>query len=98
HYAFKVGNELDAIQRAYEEALRSGPRPRLGRLPTAPRLSASLAAQARRVIEQLDERGRWVESGRLKTAPADARVTRIITTRTFIQNLRILANYLAASS
>lgn len=97
HYAFKVGNELDAIQRAYEEALRSGPRPRLGRLPTASRLSSSLAAQARRVLELLDERGRWVESGRLKTAPADASITRIITTHTFIQNLRILANYLAAS-
>jgi len=97
HYAFKVGNQLASIQRQYEEALRTGPRPRIGQLPRAPRLSASLTTQARRVVEQLDKRGRWVEDGRLETAPADAGVTRIITTQTFIRNLSTLANYLAAS-
>ncbi|MGQ9503490.1 MAG: pectate lyase [Thermogutta sp.] len=97
HYAFKCDNQLDSIQREYEQALKAGPRPGLGRLPTAPRFSASLETQVRQVVEQLDQRGRWVEQGRLKTAPANASITRILTTRTFVRNLEILASYLAAS-
>jgi hypothetical protein len=97
YYAFKVDNQLASIERQYEQALKSGPQPRLGRLPTAPRLSSSLTAEARRVVQQLDQRGRWIEQGRLKTAPADAPITRIITTQTFVRNLGILAAYLAAS-
>ncbi|GAB6185386.1 pectate lyase [Thermopirellula anaerolimosa] len=97
HYAFKVGNQLSSIERQYEQAIRNGPRPTIGKRAAPPRWSASLAEEARRVIEELDDRGAWLEKGRLTTAPSDAAGERILTCRTFIRNLGVLARYLAAT-
>lgn len=98
HYAFKVPNDLRAIRRQYEEAVRLGPRPSLGQTPAVPRLTPALEAEARRVVATLDGRGRWIEPGRLRTVSGQGQPGRIITTRTFIHNLGVLARYLAAAS
>jgi len=61
-------------------------------------LSPSLTSAARRIIDSLDARGAWVETGRLRASgqPADG-PTRVITTQAFIRNLDTLSRYIAAS-
>jgi PelA/Pel-15E family pectate lyase len=99
HYAFVVSSNVAALRKAYEE-LAAAPAEQLRR-PSAPERitwTPRLAAEARRVIDALDERGAWVEDGRLSQADDGRGVQRIITTRTFIRNLDILSRFLAASA
>ncbi len=98
HYSFKVGNDIDSIERAYQQLLKLDPKqlqPPASRVPTKP--SQSQIRQVRSVIAALDSQGRWVEEGRLKYHGADDPTRRVIDCRTFIQNVRILSAYLAAS-
>ena len=48
------------------------------------------------LIEQLDERGAWVEAGNLRTFPESGQSGRIISTKTYLNNLSRLADYIAA--
>jgi hypothetical protein len=95
HYGFKVASSLDAIAANYEELKRLDPAElkKPGR-PGRPQLSAGLIEQTKAVIARLDDRGRWVEDGRLRS---DAAARRIISCQTFIHNVGVLSNYLAAS-
>ncbi len=98
HYGFKVGHNLDSIQREYDRLLKL-PADQL-RPPTEdspPRLTKSLEQQARTVIDAMDERGAWVEEGRLRTYGDDDATRPVIESRTFIRNLGILARYVAAT-
>jgi PelA/Pel-15E family pectate lyase len=102
HYSFKSGYGIEAIARQIEQ-LRNTNRgegvPPLNRLKkeTPPAPSRALTQRVSSVIDRLDERGRWVESGRLRASDEEGTVTRVITTRTFITNFRTLSTYLAAS-
>jgi hypothetical protein len=106
HYAFKVGNGTERIERDYQRLLKSG----AGELRREPstgsrRASASRTARAKgsspavarvkAVIAALDDQGRWVEDGRLRYHGDDDPVRRVIDCRTFIANVRILSSYLA---
>ncbi len=96
HYGFKVGSKLEAIRVEYERLRASGaPRPREPSAAARPRLTRSLANQAEALIRQLDERGAWVEPGRLRSFDDDA--ARVIESRTFANNIRTLARFVAAS-
>lgn len=95
HYGFKVGSKLDRIERDYNRLLRTDPsrlKPRERRPST--RLTKSLAAQAKRIVDAMDKRGAWTEAGSLRRA---GRTDRIISTRTFVQNVETLARYIAAT-
>jgi hypothetical protein len=97
HYAFKIGNWVEAVSRQYEQTLASGPKSRDSSAETrAPRLTESLARQATAIIDSLDERGAWVESGRLKYHGDDDDTREVIDCRTFMANIRVLATYIAA--
>ncbi|MEJ5340113.1 MAG: pectate lyase [Thermogutta sp.] len=96
HYAFKIENNIGSIRRLYERARRTGPQPLLKEESPYPALSPDLVQSAERVVRQIDEQGRWVETGSLKTIGKDRAGNRIITTRTFIKNIGILSQYLAA--
>lgn len=93
HYAFKVENCLPEIEVQYQrlrerqqpQSLRETPGPHL---PPRPSLSA-----VERVIKTLDDRGRWVEKGRMETAGQS--VGQVIRSQTFIANVDILSAYLA---
>lgn len=98
HYAFKVGSQLAAIEREYTQAIQGGPRPTMEQHTAPPRWSPSAAAEAQGVMAELDAPGRWLEQGRLKTAPPDAVVGRIVRTQTFIRNLGVLARYIACAT
>ncbi len=62
----------------------------------APRLSRSLTARTKLIIDQLDEQGRWVENGRLRDDEQDAPSRKVIDCRTFISNVNALSTYLTA--
>ena len=49
-----------------------------------------------RVIDSLDDQGRWVGQGRLRYQDPPRGTEPIIECRTFIGNCRILSSYLAA--
>jgi len=96
HYAFKVGNGIERIEREYQRLLSLDPS-RLRTEPAEPPRQASPGqiAAARAVIAALDDRGRWVEEGRLKYHGPDDPTRRVIDCRTFIANVAVLSNYLA---
>ena len=100
HYGFKTGSSLDSIEREYRRLSELSADEltdrRQARRRSTPKLSDSLIRRASEVVSQLDERGAWVEDGSMRyheNAPA----TRVITSRTFVRNLGILAEYVAAA-
>ena len=95
HYAFKVGNSLDSIERDYKRLLAMDPKA-LRPQPATSRAKPSkrLITQTRAVISALDDRGRWVEDGRMKYHGDDDPTRRVIDCGTFISNLRLLSIYL----
>jgi hypothetical protein len=95
HYSFKLGNKLESIARALTEA-RETPAPVEVAPPSTPTLTDELAAQAQTIIDRLDDRGAWVEDGRLRYHGDDDPTRRIISSRTFATNVRTLADYIAA--
>ena len=54
--------------------------------------------KVRQVIDSLDDRGSWVEKGRLRYQGEEDTTDRIIDCRTFINNCRLLSSFLAAES
>ncbi len=99
HYGFKVDGRLDAVEREHQRVARLTPdqleaerTPR----PRRPEKPDSLAGQVRSVIESLDQRGAWVEDGRMSYHGKDDDTREIIDSRTFIRNIGILSRYLAA--
>jgi PelA/Pel-15E family pectate lyase len=98
HYSFKVSEKLDRIEQDYQKALATPPEKLWSpSTPKPPRMSDSLTKQAERVIETLDERGAWVEEGRMRNYGSDDDTRRVIDSRTFCENLETLAEYIAAS-
>lgn len=97
HYAFKVPDGLDAIEQRYASLL-DAIRKRLGRsVAQAMRSRVPPAEEIRRIVEALDERGAWVEEGTLRYHPPGVGVTRVITSETFMRNVRALAAFVSAS-
>jgi PelA/Pel-15E family pectate lyase len=98
HYAFITSSSVDRLQSDYEKLLATDP----SKLKPAPKpetyeLSSSLAASARQAIASLDDRGAWVENGRLRDSDPDRKFSRVITTQTFIRNLDTLSRFMAAN-
>lgn len=95
HYSFIVGSRLDTIERDYQR-LRERRRPwSPSFIPSKPKLTEDLRQQAEKVAAALDDRGAWVEAGRLRYHGEDD-TRRIIASQTFMDNLDILARFLAA--
>ncbi|MFC1634031.1 pectate lyase [Planctomycetota bacterium] len=101
HYAFKAGYGIEGIARQYESARGGrntrgeGVSPSNHRSEGVPPLNPALTTRVRSVIEALDEKGRWVEPGQLRSADEAGTVSRVITTSTFITNIRTLSTFLA---
>ena len=97
HYSFIGGSWVKSIQTEYDRLLKtSADKLKPTSKKRAPRMSASLAARAKAVVGSMDERGAWVENGRLRYHGDDDPTTQIISCRTFVANLKILAQFLAA--
>lgn len=98
HYGFKVGSGVDRLRRDYEQA-KGQPRDTSPLWKTTrgkPGNSNSLRNEVRRLVDSMDTRGAWLEMGRLKAAGTEDSQS-IITTKTFIRNIRTLSRYLAAT-
>jgi PelA/Pel-15E family pectate lyase len=93
HYAFKVSNRLDALERSYRElAELSDDQLRERReAKRSPPARPPSATQLRAVISQLDERGAWVEDGRLRYHGSNDPTRRIISSDTFVRHLDVLS-------
>lgn len=98
HYSFIVSSKLAAIETELTR-IRQTPTEKLWlpRKVAIPQKSTSLADRVAKVIEQLDSRGAWVESGRLRYYGDDDPTQRIIRSDTFARNLRLLAGWIASS-
>ncbi len=102
HYGFIVSSKLDRLAKDYDKLKsadvgklqESGAR--LLERPKAPKLTDDLRRQAGEAISSLDERGAWVEPGQLRAHPDDE-TTSVIETATFIRNIGVLSEYIAAS-
>lgn len=98
HYTFKVPHTLDRIETEYRRLAATDPAQlRAPRVRTPGRPSARMIQQVRAVIESLDAEGRWVEDGRLRYHGEGDPTRRILSCETFIRNVRILSDYLAAT-
>ncbi len=100
HYAFKVSANLDAIAREYErlEKVTAKELESLRQLARqTPARSAPPDSQIRAVIAAMDERGAWVEEGRLSHHGDSDDTQQVIETRTFIRNITLLSRYVGAS-
>jgi hypothetical protein len=95
HYAFAVGSDLDQIEREYRRVKERGLIDRK-RDNAKPEMNASLAARARSVIDSLDERGAWVEPGRLR-GDDEAPTGGVIESETFCENVGVLSRFLRAT-
>lgn len=96
HYTFKMDPKLARIRREYEK-LKATPAEKLNRpakrKPQSP--GAVSTAKTKAVLAELDDRGRWLETGRLKTDPAPGGGDEpIIRSATFIKNVMVLCNCL----
>ena len=102
HYGFKVSGKLDSLQKRYEKlaalkpaALEKEKEKLWGRneKDTPP-----AADQVRQIIAGLDDRGAWVETGRLRFHPGKNMDRQIISSSTFAKNMDILSRYVAANA
>ncbi len=98
HYSFKVSSGLDKLSRQHDKLAAMSPEQLTElRRPSADRPQAkALEAQVRKAVAAMDERGAWVEEGRLRYHGADDDTRRVIQSATFIRNIALLARYLAA--
>jgi hypothetical protein len=97
HYAFKTHYGVESIAREYESLLAIDPSELMQTKKTSrPHLNQALVNRTRSVIDHLDEKGRWIEDGRMRDDDPDSPTQRVISSRTFINNVRILSSYLAA--
>ena len=98
HYAFIVASHLDEIEAQYESLRAAAPaaiRPSLEAEPGP--MTSELAQEVARIIQEMDDRGAWVEEGNLRYHGDDDPTDRIIDCRTFAHRLRTLARFIAAS-
>lgn len=96
HYAFKVSSGIDSIERRYQQLIRTD---RTELKPSHKALrpvkqTDGLARRAAAVIRSLDDRGAWIEEGKMRHQEAPLPV---IEMRTFAKNLEILAAFAGAS-
>jgi hypothetical protein len=103
HYGFKSGYGIEGIAREYDRLRDSRGEgvpplnPRNEGVSPSNRPSPALTERVKSVMNRLDDRGRWVEDGRLRDSDEAETVSRVITTRTFINNIRTLSTYVANS-
>ena len=97
HYSFKTSYGIESIAREYERLRAMNPvELKHPKKVSRPRLSPSLTARTKSIIDRLDEQGRWVEDGRMRNDEQDDSTNRVINCRTFINNMSALSTYLSA--
>ncbi|MFK8111656.1 MAG: pectate lyase [Rubripirellula sp.] len=98
HYGFIVGSKLDRLEKELNRC-RNTPIDELWkpRKIKPAKSSEGLDKRVTDIIRQLDERGAWVEPGRLRYHGEDDPTDRVIRSQTFIGNLNTFAQWLSAN-
>jgi hypothetical protein len=99
HYSFQVPSRVDRLRRDYERLAKLSAD---GLAKERARFRESKAQrpkdeEVRAILARMDERGAWVEEGRLQEHGKNDGTTRIIDSRTFIRHLDILSRYVDRS-
>ncbi|HOZ45464.1 MAG TPA: pectate lyase [Candidatus Hydrogenedentes bacterium] len=100
HYAFIIGSWLDSIRKELEATkAMTADELEAARTPKAEacRMSDDLARQAKAAVESLDERGAWVQGGRLNYQGDEDSTDHVIRSDTFASNVRVLSQFLEAA-
>lgn len=98
HYGFKVGSKLKSISERYETLAKLSPEKLAAKREAQFKTSrgAPRDADVQAIIAAMDERGAWVEDGRLSYHGKDDDTRRVIKSETFIKNIDLLSRYIAA--
>jgi len=98
HYGFKVSSKLAKLRSSYETSLTAPPNHSAiwTKERSAPKPYSSLTKAAEELVEAMDSRGAWLESGELKAKGNDTREQKIITTTTFARSLRTLSRFVGS--
>ncbi len=91
HYGFQFDSRLDRLEAEYQRVLKAGPGERSRGKPEA------LVSKVREIIDAQDERGAWVEPGGLDAHDVSP-PSGVIESKTFISNVRALADYVTATA
>jgi PelA/Pel-15E family pectate lyase len=105
HYGFKVPDTTRRLRQEYDRVSRQSASEMKPGEPTSVKpitrrgegASRQLTEEVRQVIDDLDQRGRWTEPGKLKTFGDEDPKGRVIECRTFVQNIQTLCSYLIAT-
>ena len=99
HYGFIVDSKLDSIENEFKK-LRQTPQDKLWPANSARpvKRSASFDKEVQKVIDALDDRGAWVESGELSYHEQEDKTQKVIRSKTFNKNVRTLAMWLGADA
>lgn len=94
HYSFKVTGieQVESIKSYYDQVTKKERDVILAQNKTMREIDHG---QVQEIINSLDDQGRWVETGRLKTGDQENPYieAQIISTRTFIQNMSVLSAF-----
>ena len=99
HYGFKVSSRADRLS-SDMTACRTCRRPTWpanGRRSANARAGRPSDSEVQRIVAAQDDRGAWVEDGRLQYHGSGDDTRRIIDSRTFIKNLDALSRYVGAA-
>ena len=95
HYSFKVPSKLDDIEQKYQRLRDADPK-ELKSIEKRSGKAKALAPAVVKVIAAQDAQGRWVEEGRLRAHGSDDPTRRVLDSRSFIANIKLLSDYCAA--
>ncbi|MCA9080943.1 MAG: pectic acid lyase [Planctomycetaceae bacterium] len=93
HYGWKQRHQLDKLEQEYKLM-------QAGESTHKPRSIRSLSADARKILRELDDQGRWVSvvsGGRVTGQPKFGDVREYLSSEDFSENLTRLAEFVAAS-
>lgn len=98
HYGFKVTSKVQSLRKQYEKLARLTPTQLQQQRDAQPKPvdPTKLDGQVAKLIQQQDARGAWVEEGTLKYHGKGDNTRQVISSETFIRNLDLLSQYIAA--
>jgi len=101
HYGFKVSSKVESLRKRFEKCAAMKPaaleKEKAKLWGRAQKETAPPADEVRAIVEALDERGAWVETGRLKYHPGKKEDRPVISSATFAKNMDVLGRYVAAA-
>jgi hypothetical protein len=98
HYSFIVANKTAGLRKKYEKTVAMSDRQRAKEADSRhlyPERKNVTEDQVLRVVNSLDQRGAWVEEGRLSYYPKTDPTRRIISSQTFMKNSKVMADWIA---